>query len=196
MADKILFRCAFYGLPGAGKSTSVQMLIEKANLRGCWVHCIRFATPLYEAQDIIHRLAGRPLADKNIQDGRLLNFLGGHFRSINKNALTEYFLTTEDVFTQQYENQSISPGLLLNDDMRPSEVDFLKARHFHLTQIIATPAACRTRRKMRGDLTLGNVNDPTEVGMETIVPDATIINDGALSDLDAKITHFLNQIIK
>jgi cytidine deaminase len=196
MADRKLFKCAFYGLPGAGKSTSMQMIIEKARQSGFWIGCIKFAEPLYQAQAEIYRLAGRPLAEKTKQDGRLLNFLGGHFREINRNSLTEYFSLTEALHTRQFENQSLSKGLLLNDDMRATETVFLKTQGFHLTHIMADPTTCHSRRKLRGDLTLGSDKDSTEAGINTIVPDATIINNGSLADLDDRITEFLNQIIK
>lgn len=193
---KKLVKCAFYGLPGAGKSTCVQMIIEKAAQLGCWIGCVKFAEPLYQAQAEIYRLAGKPLTEKTKQDGRLLNFLGGHFRVINKNSLTEYFSLIEASHKRQFESQAVSKGILLNDDMRATEAAFLKNQNFFLTHIVADETACHTRRRLRGDLTLGSDKDSTEAGIGAIVSDATIINNGSIADLDAKIAEFFNEIMR
>ena len=170
------------------------MLLNEVAGAGWWVRNVKFAAPLYEAQETIYRLAGKPLATAGIQDGKLLNFLGNHFRSINPNSLIDRFCESMAHYEAEFQRQSAIRGLLLNDDMRATEAIYLKSRGFLLLQIIADSKLRQKRREQRGDMTLGSDVDPTEKGVTHVDADIVIANNGSLLAFEQSVMSFLKTV--
>ncbi|MFJ3881557.1 hypothetical protein ACIPW5_29415 [Streptomyces sp. NPDC090077] len=152
-----MLKIALYGLPGAGKSTAAKVLTQELSSKGIDVARLRLAEPLYEAQRAVYAMAGRPLADENQQDGRLLNLLGTEMRRINLEALTGPFTYR----VRQAEAES-PKTVLLCDDLRAPDVATVTLLGFRLVEISAPAALRRSRRQARGDLSAGDESHPTE----------------------------------
>ncbi|MGW2984148.1 AAA family ATPase [Streptomyces goshikiensis] len=173
-------KIALYGLPGAGKSTLARLLTEEVVAAGSEVVQLKLAQPLYEAQSVIYELAGRPLTDRNQQDGRLLNLLGTELRRINQDALTDAFTAR----ARQAERKN--PGaLLVCDDLRAPDVSAVAGLGFVLVEISAPEEARRTRKASRRDLSAGDERHPTEAPLDAS-PWRRVENAGSLDDLRAQ----------
>jgi cytidine deaminase len=104
------------------------------------------------------RRYGRPLADGYTQDGELLNFLGSHLRKINRTALTDDF---EKRFSNELKTLQFTcsgSSLVVCDDMRPAEAEYMQSRTFALLRLETPTTICAERRRARGDITLGAVD--------------------------------------
>lgn len=170
-------RVALHGLPGAGKSTFSRLLKDELAKLGTPSLTLRLGAPLYEAQAVIHTMAGAPMLTPDQQDGQLLNALGLHFRRINPQALTAPF--THRVHQAATEHPD---AWLICDDMRPADADAVHALGFKLVELHAPDAVRHSRKAQRGDLTSGDDNHPTE-GTVQRTSDLQIRNAGTLEDL-------------
>lgn len=170
-------RLALYGLPGSGKSTVAKIIAQFGEQTGRRVTIVRLASPLYEIQQLIYAVAGRPMLDPRQQDGLLLNDLGSHMRRINPQALTAVFESR--VRQAEVEHPH---GLIVCDDMRSPDVDAVRGLGFKLVHITAPTKLRISRKASRGDLAEGSDSHPTERPIDCR-PDITIINDGSRAQL-------------
>ncbi|MFF5481887.1 hypothetical protein ACFY5C_31805 [Streptomyces sp. NPDC012935] len=181
LAHNAPLRVALFGLPGAGKSTTVSLLTPALEDAGLKVAVVRLAEPLYDVQHAFYERLGTDLAPGQ-QDGALLNFLGSHFRRIDPGFLVADFARRCD-----------SPALaeidvLLCDDARPADLDGLSTREFQLIRVSAPESLRRARKAHRGDKTAGQDDHSTELGGEAVVPDFQLVNDGSLEHLEEQVT--------
>ncbi|MEU5425815.1 hypothetical protein AB0H73_09430 [Streptomyces olivoreticuli] len=183
-------RIALSGPPGAGKSTLASLLGQEVVAAGEEILTVKVGAPLYEAQSLVHALAGRPLLEGGRQDGVLLNFLGAHMRRINPDALTEAFARRVE------QAEQLKPrAVLLCDDLRAPDVEAVTKLGFVLVEVSAPEAVRRERRRMRGDLSLGDEKHPTEEPV-TAVPWRRVDNDGSLASLRAKAAALALEILR
>ncbi len=182
-------KIALYGRPGAGKSTSAGLLKSICEELGMKYYRIRLAEPLYEAQAAIYQIADRELAS-GTQDGELLNFLGLHMRKINPRVLLSRFEKRLNAIEEKL-GEELGASIILCDDMRRSDVDFLESKEFELIRVQASAGTCRKRRSSRGDVTLGAEDHVTELGLEEIVATSVIKNEGSLEELEISLRELL-----
>lgn len=187
-------RIALCGPPGAGKSTIRRLSELLAGELGLVVHHLRLADPLYQAQNRIYRLSGRPLADTGLQDGRLLNILGTEMRRINPNVLADHARTRLVGIGRLLDSQ---PGrhAVVCDDMRPPDASFMRELGFDFVEVGVPGHAAVQRRLLRGDMTLGALDDPNELGLESLEFAARIDNSGSLEDLTASVRAFWTSVL-
>jgi dephospho-CoA kinase len=176
-------KIALFGVPGAGKSTSARLLNAICDDQQIVFRRLRLAEPLYQCQDAIYRIAGRPLDDQDVQDGELLNFLGSHLRKINRSVLTDAFAKQLYALLNSLDQSDQDRVLVVCDDMRATEAAFLRTEGFVLVRIDAPSKVRRRRLASRGDRTLGAEDHPTEAGVDAVRADATIHNDNTMAEL-------------
>ncbi|MFS8098839.1 hypothetical protein LFM09_17055 [Lentzea alba] len=185
-----MIRIALAGLPGAGKGTFTAAARRWAAERDRRLETITLATPLYRAQAAVYEIAGRPLDDESVQDGELLNFLGAHLRKINPSVLEEHFLLELKRISSQHPHSDGT--LIMCTDARPADFGYLRQELFQLVLIDVDPETSRRRRVLRGDLSLGATNHPTETGLRSSDADLIIDNNGSLEDFDAAVWNLLD----
>ncbi|MGC4900455.1 hypothetical protein ACLQ2Y_14080 [Micromonospora echinospora] len=173
-------RVALFGLPGAGKSTTVSLLTPELEAAGLRVSVVKLAQPLYDVQHAFYERLGESLT-LGQQDGALLNFLGSHFRRISPD-----FLVAD--FARRCESAARSGAdVLLCDDARPVDLGPLAASGFRLVKVSAPDALRRSRKAQRGDQSAGRDDHPTELGGESVVPDFELVNEGSLAELSRQV---------
>lgn len=170
-------RIALYGKPGAGKSTLATLLAQEWEKLGRKVLTLKLGAPLYELQSIVYAVAGCPLVEGGVQDGRLLNLLGGELRRINPSALTEPFGKRV-----QQAGQMWPEAIVVCDDMRAADVEAIIALGFALVEITAPEELRRRRRAARADLSAGDENHSTEAAVAA-QPWRQVDNSGSVDDL-------------
>jgi chloramphenicol 3-O-phosphotransferase len=169
-----MHRIALYGLPGAGKSTFAQLLVEEFDRVAIPVVVVKVGAPLYELQALIHSLAQRPMLTPVQQDGLLLNDLAGHVRRINPQALTDLFAAKV---------AAAAPGTaLVCDDMRAPDVEAIERLGFVLVEVCAPDSVRRARKHGRGDLTAGREDHPSEAPIDR-APRYGVVNDAGMEAL-------------
>lgn len=189
-------RIALFGAPGAGKSTSSNLLEQICRERSIGFHRVKLAEPLYYCQAAIYQIADRPLADRYTQDGELLNFLGAHLRKINPTVLIDRFRERVEAISAVQTGATPAATLTVCDDMRAVDAPPLRAMGFTFVRLTADPALCRQRRAGRGDASLGSHTHPTEQGLDGVQHDFTVANEGTLSELEARLESFLEALLR
>ncbi|WP_406091602.1 hypothetical protein [Streptomyces sp. NBC_01013] len=180
LTERAISRVALFGLPGAGKSTTVSFLTPVLEAAGLKVSVVKLAQPLYDVQHAFYGRLGEELAPGQ-QDGALLNFLGSHFRRISPD-----FLVAD--FARRCEAAALSGAdLLLCDDARPVDLGPLAAGGFRLVRVSAPDALRSARKAQRGDQTAGRDDHPTELGGESVIPDFELVNEGSLATLERQV---------
>ncbi|GAA5084286.1 cytidine deaminase [Thermocatellispora tengchongensis] len=181
-------RVALFGLPGAGKSTSGGLLRQTLAEMGRDVAIVKTATPLYDVQEFFYSRIGLPLATGQ-QDGALLNFLGSHFRAVDP----EFLLAD---FAQRWGNAALGgANAVICDDARPADSAGLAWQGFTIVRVTAPEDVRRRRKAGRGDRTAGADDHPTELGIDTIVPDFEIDNSAGLDELRARVADLAKKLI-
>jgi hypothetical protein len=155
---------------------------------------IKLAEPLYEAQRTVYSLAGKPLPTRYSQDPELLGFLGTYMRKINPNALIEAFTSRLEAEEKKLSDASGS-ALVICDDMRRPDADYLKASGFVFVRIVAEPSICLARRQSRGDLNIGASLHPIEQGLDELEADFTITNNSTMDHLADDITSLIRSLL-
>ncbi len=182
-------RIALCGLPGAGKSTAagcLELLCSESNIS---FHRIKLAQPIYEAQAAVYKIAGTPLDNFFSQDGMLLNDLASHLRRINPNVIFEAF--THALDNIEYAENRIGRRVIVCDDMRASECDYLRNLGFRFVLIQAPREIRFIRRGSRGDISLSSDDHATESCVEGAICDFVISNDGSIADLTRNLSSIL-----
>jgi hypothetical protein len=151
---------------------------------------LRLADPLYLAQADVYRRAGRPLDNPDIQDGRLLNVLGSEMRRINPDVLADHAREAVGRMQRLIEGSLSQPHVILCDDMRPGDAWFLEDLGFRFVGIKVTADLSLARRRLRGDLSLGGLDDVTELGFDELSLMDSIDNDGSMADLQRCAENF------
>jgi dephospho-CoA kinase len=192
---KRILKIALFGTPGAGKSTTSLLIEDYCRSAAYSFHRIKLADPLYEIQSYIYGVARRPLADFYDQDGELLTFLGGYLRKLNPAVLLDRF--AERLAAVEAELPDIPEGqnVVVCDDMRRPDAEYLRERGFVFICISASEEQCKKRRLMRGDRSLSSLQHPVERGLDEIVRDATIVNEGTFDDLRQQVASLLGRLL-
>jgi len=195
MKQKEIVKLGLFGTPGAGKSTTCQMVVNYCLVNNITVLRIKLADPLYEAQSLIYGVAGLKLEDFYQQDGELLNFLGYYLRKLNPKVLLDKFSLKLASFIEDLSSPEINSGLIICDDLRQPDAKFLKKKGFTLIKIVANPDLCERRRSARGDKSLGSSTHLTEQGLDEIQPDYSLENNESLMALQEKVRMLLGDIL-
>lgn len=182
--DNKQIKIGLIGNTGVGKGTFVEICVE--SYKHLKILNAKLADPLYEAQNQIYKICN---VDKDFysQDGILLNFLGQHMRSINPNILKDYMYKRLE--------ESLNVDLLFCDDIRPLDIGFMKSYGFLIIKIVADEDITYERRKLRGDLTMGNAKHKTERGLEDAEFDYVVENNGTLEEYKNKVVSLLKDLI-
>jgi cytidine deaminase len=196
MSDRVR-KIALYGTPGAGKSTTSELIRARCSELDIGFTRLKLADPLYLAQSKIYEIAGRDLEDFYTQDGELLGFLGVHLRKINPDVLLNSFDRRVEQAMEAFEQSSSVDGcaLLLCDDMRYPDWGFLEGLGFMPVRIVAEEPTCLRRRQERGDLTLTSASALIEQGLDKIPAAATVENDGTLDELNDRVRRLVEELI-
>jgi cytidine deaminase len=178
-------RIAFAGLPGAGKSTSATILRDLLGDLGRTVETVKVAAPLYDVQRHFYARIGFDQTDGH-QDGRLLNFLGSHFREVSPDFLHADFA--------QRCTAALCAGtdVVICDDARPADLDGLAKLGFSVVHVTAPESIRRERKAKRADLVAGNDAHPTEAG--EVVGDHQLDNSGDLTSLRAAVSALIAEL--
>jgi cytidine deaminase len=192
----MIVKClALLGPPGAGKSTSSRCLETLCRARGIAFRLIKLADPLYRCQAAVYEAAGCPLADFYAQDGELLNFLGSHLRRLNPTVLIDDFEQRLQRELQAFQSAQGTGALIVCDDMRPSEADYLRSRGFAFLRLDAPTTLCAERRRTRGDITLGAADHVTERGLDTTPADHVVPNTGTVEYLQIELGRLIDGLV-
>lgn len=192
----MVHRIAVCGPPGSGKSSFRRMSAMIAIERGFTLHHLRLADPLYWAQADVYRRAGRQLENPDMQDGRLLNVLGSEMRRINPEVLADHARETVGRLQRRIELSPSQPHVILCDDMRPADAWFLEELGFRFVGVKVAAGVSSARRRLRGDLSLGALDDVTERGFDELPLMDSIDNDGSLADLKVCVEEFWQKVIR
>lgn len=194
MTTSSLIQLALFGTPGAGKSTTSKIIEDYCTGAGVSFIRIKLADPLYEAQSAIYSIAGKQLSDFYQQDGELLNFLGSYLRKLNPNVLLDRFSNNLTSAIEKLDLSGSPTRLVVCDDMRRPDADFLRSMNFKLIRITADVQVCDLRRGERGDRSLGSASHATEQGLDEIVPDHLIPNETSIEDLRVRVTALMEEL--
>lgn len=115
------FKICFLAPTGYGKTTGAEILSEIYKIK-----TIKIATPLYEMQEEFYKKIGMNIG--NTQDGELLQFLGYKIRKENSKYLLERFIKELEEASENYE-------IIINDDCRPNDYEYLKELGFMFIKI-------------------------------------------------------------
>jgi len=195
MADNLI-KIGLYGTPGAGKSTTLQIMREICLGQGIPVARIKLADPLYEAQAAIYKIAGQALSDFYDQDGELLNFLGHYLRKLNPRVLLDRFSLRVEETSQRLRAEHTVPCIIVCDDLRRADSDHVRSHGFRLGRVVADAASCVRRREVRGDRSLGSASHVTEQGLDEIVPDFVVENNSSLEELREMVKRVLEEWLR
>jgi hypothetical protein len=105
-----------------GKSTAVDIFKKNFNEK---IKNIKIAEPLYYLQSVFYDFIGKDIEGK--QDGELLQFYGVKIRQEKPEFLLNYF--------KQKIDENSDAKIILNDDCRPYDYDFLKLLGFIFIRI-------------------------------------------------------------
>ncbi|WP_326681618.1 hypothetical protein [Streptomyces sp. NBC_01237] len=183
-------RLALHGRPGAGKSTLAGMLVEELCNAGAQPFRLKVGAPLYELQALVRAAAGRPLLNRDDQDGELLNCLGLQMRRINPAALTDQFVLRVKQAEQLYPR-----AVLLCDDVRGPDADVVSGLGFRMVHVAAPDEVRRARKAGRRDLSAGDDNHPTEEPV-TAGSWRCVENDGDLDALRARAKSLVAEVLR
>ena len=165
-------KICFVAPSGYGKSTASKLLIKEFG--GC---VIKIAEPLYDLQDRFYSRLGIFVGDK--QDGELLQFFGRKVREIKPNFLLEEF----------YKNVigvSCYSRIIINDDCRPMDYEYLKNLGFIFVKINGFV-------RDRDDFTKSNPNNSLE--WKSDIPcDYEINNYGDMEEYRCEILKLMEMI--
>lgn len=114
-------KICFLAPSGYGKTTATKILSEIYNVKN-----IKIGTPLYELQTDFYKKLGMNIGDT--QDGELLQFFGQKIRKEKPLYLLETFYSELNALNENYE-------IIINDDCRPSDYDYLKSLGFIFIKI-------------------------------------------------------------
>lgn len=156
---------------GYGKSTASEILIREYG--GC---VIKIAEPLYELQKSFYHKLGI-WEDK--QDGELLQFYGRKVRSINPSYLL-------DVFNESLIGARDYCNIIINDDCRPMDYEYLKNLGFIFVKINGYV-------RDRDDFTKANPKSSLEWQSE-IPCDYELNNYGSLDEYRNEIIKLMEEI--
>ncbi len=154
-----------------GKSTASNIIIKEF---GGLV--IKIAEPLYELQNNFYKKLGI-IADK--QDGELLQFYGKKIRQINP----EYLL---NVFNENIRDANDHTDIIINDDCRPMDYEYLKNLGFIFIKI-------NGYKREREDYKKADDKNPLE-WQNNIPCDYEINNYGNLEELKDEIIKMMGEI--
>lgn len=138
-------KLAIYGLSGAGKSTTCEIVCDACRARGLTVRVEKLAAPLYRLQADIYRLVGRTV-EPGQQDQELLRTLAGQLRRIEPTFLVDDFLRrTHDT----------DADVIVNDDIKDTVVDYpaLVEDGFRFLHVTCPDEIRAQRLTTRADLT-------------------------------------------
>ncbi|MFG1645518.1 hypothetical protein ACGFMK_34995 [Amycolatopsis sp. NPDC049252] len=187
--DGHLVKLALLGLPGAGKSTFVEIASKWSAEHSFTTQTIILASPLYEAQAEIYRICDVPLKE-GTQDGELLNFLGAHMRKVNPDVLQQRFLHR----LSQVRSPANRRALLVCPDARPLDIAYLRRENFRTVLISVSPEKSTRRRIARGDLSLGATQHSTETGLDSQQVDMRIENEGSMAAYARSVRRLLDSV--
>ena len=162
---------ALTGKMGSGKTTALERIMAYGD------HTyVKFAGPLYKAQEAVYESLGLPYEQGKLKDRRLLQVLG-----------TDWGRERDPNFwvNQWKETVQFTKGNIITDDCRfLNEAEAVKALGGQVWKIVGPS---------RGEFISGQTHK-SEMEIDLIQPDITIVNDGSLEDLYAQIEFAMNRI--
>lgn len=179
-----ILKLALFGVSGSGKSTAAKLLIEKVKK---WPDYkliqVNVAEPLHQIQKFTYEQFG--LANTG-QDGKLLEFLAGHFeKHLGERCVREI----ERQVKFQRPNKNL---VVLNSDCRNNAYMALKNAGFRFVRVYTSERIIRRRLAKRGDITEFNRKNLVNQ-IEQIREDHRIENSSSVRNLEAKVISLLNE---
>lgn len=180
-------RLCIFGHSGSGKSTTAGYFLETLQEKGYRVDTIKLAEPLYQLQKKIYAAAGRSI-DHYAQDQQVLEWLAQQLRKINPASLVEDF---------EKRLKLSQANVILNDDLRDKEVDYLylKKMGFIFIRMKVKKQVAYKRLQKRHDLNTVFRSSASR-DIDVMTSDIDIENNGAsLNDLKRKLDDTLTSLI-
>lgn len=168
MSKKII---ALTGLMGRGKTTVLKILQEKYPN----AEYIKFAEPLYKAQEAVYKSLGIDFVEGALKDRKLLQVLGTEWgRSVDENFWVSKW---------QSRVEQSKAKIILTDDCRfLNEANAVKALGGEVWKVVG-PA--------RGEF-ISNEKHASELEIDKITPTYRVFNEGNEYDLESSIQSIIN----
>jgi hypothetical protein len=154
---------------GSGKSTVARMIQERVTTHDLRSAVIKLASPLYDLQLHIYRLARVELA-AGAQNHTVLESMADHLRTVNPLCIVEDFLERMN---------ASAADVILNDDLRDTVTDWPKLQEagFKSVRVVACAETRRDRMVARRDLDI-IVHSKLDSPMSALRVDEELVNDG------------------
>lgn len=162
---------ALTGKMGRGKTTALERIMAYGGFT-----YVKFAGPLYKAQEAVYASLGLPFETGKLKDRRLLQVLG-----------TDWAREKDINFwvNQWKETVQFAPGIVVTDDCRfLNEAEAVKSLGGEIWKIDGEP---------RGEFISGE-NHASEREIDLIKPDRVIVNNGNLEDFYRAIEYNLGYL--
>lgn len=169
---------ALSGNMGVGKSTAIEIL-KRYNAKTP-VHLVKFAAPLYDAQEFLYRRISSVVKRDSafIKDRKLLQWLGTEWgRGLDADLWVKIW--TEEVRRLYYENPT---HIIVCDDCRfDNEAQAIKSLGGSIVRITSDKASSRINTQP------GINNHSSESGIKIDFLDATVSNNSSIEEFKASL---------
>ena len=164
-------RICFLAPSGYGKSTAIEILKKHFNVTN-----IKIAEPMYELQKEFYDKLGYDIGDR--QDGELLQFYGNKIRKENSEYLLRTFASKINL---------VKDTIILNDDCRPPDYEFLKELGFIFIKI-------NGYKRDRNDIS--EVDSKNKVEWQSEIPyDYEIDNYTTIEEYEQNLMNLFNKLL-
>jgi len=175
--NKEKYLISFFGKSGSGKSTAAEIAMDYLNKQGIKSEKMGVAQPLHQMQKTCYGVLGIEMQG---QDGRLLQFLAGHFE---EEMLKNFEMRLDGLLGY--------PGslVIINHDCRDNAYGLLRRKGFVFVKIVADDLIRSQRLKTRRDVSRGDM--PSEI----IKADYQITNNGPVDEFKRVLIIILNNVL-
>ena len=175
--NKEKYLISFFGKSGSGKSTAAELVREYLDEQGIRSEKIGVAQPLHEMQKACYSVLGIEVVG---QDGKLLQFLAGHFE---KEMLKNFEERLKVILNYQ------GRLVIINHDCRDNAYEILRRNGFIFVKIVTDDLNRSLRLDKRLDVSRGDVSS------EVIKPDYWVDNNGTINELEESLIIILTNLL-